>query len=208
MNLLDQLSSSRGDRTEASNKRVAARLLKDSSRLSEIAVGLTSDDAKLAGDCAEVMTMVAADKPAAVAPFADKLIARLDDRDTRVRWEVMHSLAEIAACVPGQIAPIVSRLDEKIANDKSVIVRDYAVLALGEYGSTSPAAAQRVWPSLQKALVAWDGKQAGKALVAMQKLVAVDSSLKADARKIAERFLDHSSTSVRTAAKRLLKQSG
>jgi HEAT repeat protein len=183
-------------------------LLKDGARIAEIAGGLTSTDAKLVGDCAEVMTMIAAEKPKAVAPFADKLIARLDDKNTRVRWEAMHSLAEIAATVPGQVAPIVPRLEEKIASDQSVIVRDYAVTALGEYGSTSPAAAQRVWPSLHKALVAWDGKQAGKALVAMQKLVAVDSSLRGDARKTAERFLEDPSPTVRAAAKRLLRLIG
>ena len=205
MSILAKLSSQRGDRTEASNKRVAAQVLKEPGLLAEIAPGLGSADAKLAGDCAEVMTMVAATQPHIVAPYADALIARLDDKDTRVRWEVMHSLAEIAAQVPDKIAPLVRRLDEKIALDKSVIVRDYAVLTLGEYGGTSPAAAQRVWPHLRQALVLWEGRQASKALTAMHKLVAVDPALKSEAHKIAQRFVNHPRASVRTAAKRLMK---
>ncbi|MDE3090519.1 MAG: hypothetical protein KGJ80_14150, partial [Chloroflexota bacterium] len=159
MSILDKLSSQRGDRTEASNKRVALQVLKEPALLAEIKRGLLSPDAKLAGDCAEVMTLVAAKKPDAVA-----LIARLDHKDTRVRWEAMHGLATIAARVPEKIAPLVRKLGEKIALDQSVIVRDYAILALGEYGSTSPAAAQRVWQHLREVLVLWEGKHASKAL--------------------------------------------
>jgi len=206
MSIIAKLSSQSGDRTEASNKRVAGHVLKEPALLAEIAQALASHDAKLAGDCAEVMTIAAAREPAIVAPHANVLIALLDDKDTRVRWEAMHCLAEIAAQVPEKIAPLVRRLDEKIALDKSVIVRDYAILALGEYGGTSPAAAKRVWSNLRRALILWDGKHASKALTAMQKLVAVDPSLKPDAQKIAQGLVDHKRASVRTAAKKLLKQ--
>lgn len=205
MSILSKLSSQIGDRTEAANQRVAARVLKEPTLLDEIAQGLASADAKLAGDCAEVMTWVAAEKPELVAPYADALIARLDHTDTRVRWEAMHSLAEIAAQVPEKIAPGVPNLVEKIAHDKSVIVRDHAIRTLGAYGSTSAAAARKAWPHLRGALVLWEGKHTGKALEAMRKLVAVDATLKADAQKIAQRFADHKSAKVRTMAKRLLK---
>ncbi len=205
MSILSKLSSQSGDRTEASNKHVAATVLKDPALLDEIAEGLASTDAKLAGDCAEVMTMVAEAQADWVAPYADALIARLTHKNARVRWESMHCLAEIAARVPDKIAPIMQTLNEIIALDKSVIVRDHAIRALGAYGRTSPVAARRVWHHLREALVLWDGKHAGKALAAMRKVVAVEPALKSDAQKIAARFSDHKSTTVRAAAKRLLK---
>jgi hypothetical protein len=205
MSILDELSSQIGERTEAANKRVAARVLKEPALLEEIANGLVSADAKLAGDCAEVMTLVAAKQPALVAPHADALIARLDHTDTRVRWETMHSVAEIAAQVPDKISAIVPKLVEKIALDKSVIVRDYAILVLGEYGSTSPAAARKALPLLREVAVLWEGKHAGKALAAMQKLVAADATLRADVQRIAQRFVNHKRARVRTMAERLLK---
>ena len=96
-------------------------------------------------------------------------------------------------------------LVEKIALDKSVIVRDYAILTLGEYGGTSAEAARKAWPHLREALVLWEGKHTGKALEAMRKLVAVDAALKAEAQEIAGRFADHKSVKVRIMAKRLLK---
>jgi hypothetical protein len=149
--------------------------------------------------------MVAAEKPEWVAPYADALIARLDHKDTRVRWEAMHSVAEIAAVVPGKIAPRVPQLVETIAHDRSVIVRDYAILTLGEYGGTSRQAARRVWPHLQVALTAWDGRHAGKVLEALPKLVTVDATLKPEAQRIARKYVDHQSAKVCTLAKRLLK---
>ncbi len=206
ISILSQLSSQSGDRTEASNKRVAATVLKEPILLGEIAKGLSSASSRLAGDCAEVMTLVAEAQPELVAPYADALILRLAHKNTRVRWEVMHCLAEIAARVPNKIAPIMRTLDDMIALDKSVIVRDHAIRALGTYGSTSPAAARRVWHHLREALVLWDGKHAGKALTAMQKLVRVDATLKPDAQKVARRFIGHKRASVRTAAKKLLKE--
>ena len=205
MSILARLASQSGDWTAESNKRVVALVLQEPALLAEIAPGLESADAKLVGDCAEVMTMVAATRPELVVPYAAALIARLDDRDKRVRWETVHSLAEIAARAPDVITPLVRKLDEKIALDRSVIVRDYAILTLGEYGATSQAAARRVWPHLRQALLLWEGKHVGKALAAMLKLVKADPALKIEAEKVARLFADHKQASVRTAAKRLLK---
>jgi len=184
---------------------VAARVLKQPSLLAEIAIGLASTDTKLVGDCAEVMTFVAADKPELVAPYADPLIAQIDHKDTRVRWEVMHSIAEIAAQVPEKISPLVPRLVDKIDCDKSVIVRDYALLALGEYGGTSVEAARYVWPHLRKALEVQDGKYVSKALEAMQKSAAIDPGLRTEVAIIAQRFVEDKRAKVRTLAKRLQK---
>jgi ribosomal protein RSM22 (predicted rRNA methylase) len=205
MSILDQLSSQAEDRTSAANKRAAAQVLEQPALLEEIAGGMASSNAKLAGDCAEVMTFVAADHPELVAPYADALIAQREHKDTRVRWETMHSLAEIAATVPDKIAPIVPGLVEQFAHDKSIIVRDYAILTLGEYGGTSHAAALNVWPHLRNALAMWDSRHAGKVMEAMIKVVAAEPLLKTEAQALARQLADHQSAKVRTLAKRLVK---
>jgi ribosomal protein RSM22 (predicted rRNA methylase) len=205
MNILNGLSSQIGDRTEAANKRVAAQVLREPMLLEQIASGLMSPDRKLAGDCAEVMTNVAAEKPELIVPYSNSLIAQIAHEDTRVRWESMHTLAEIASKTPENISTIVHKLVEMIAIDKSVIVRDYAIKTLGKYGGTSTQAARQVWPHLRKALTLWEGKHAGKALEAMYNVVSADPSLKADARRIAKQFNDHRSAKARTMARRLLK---
>lgn len=205
MGILDRLSSQTGDRTETANKRAAVRVLKQPELLDEIAEGLASPDPKLAGDCAEVMTMVAAEKPEQVAMFADALVAQMGHRDTRVRWEVMHSLAAIASHHPSKVRSILPALSATIKRDKSVIVRDYAIQALGEYGQTSPAAAREVWPSLRQALTLWEGRHAGKALEAIAKLSESDDALWSQARDAARGLRDHPSARVRALAERVAR---
>ena len=148
MSVLERLSSASGDSTEASNKAVAAEALDCPDLLDEVAAGLELADRKLLGDCVEVFTEVAKERPALVAPYAARIIPLLGHRDTRVRWEATHAVALVAALVPDQIAPLLPDLAAKIERDRSVIVRDCAVIALGEYGRSGPEAARRAFPLL------------------------------------------------------------
>ena len=144
MSILDLLSSAVGDPTEASNKAVAAEALEHPEILEELAAGLALDDRKLLSDCVEVFTEVAKENPALVAPYAERLIPLLSHKDTRVRWESTHAVARIATLVPDRIAPLLPDLAAKIEGDRSVIVRDCAIIALGEYGRSGPDAARQV----------------------------------------------------------------
>ena len=204
MSVLSRLSSQVGDRTEESNRRVAREALEQPSVLAEIAQGLSADDPRLVGDCAEVMTMVAEQRPELVVPYVEEIAPLLSAEKTRVRWEAMHAIALVARLVPERIAPIIGEMGAKIKGDRSVIVRDWAVYALGEYGSTSRKAAQATFPILTEALTAWEGKQAGKALEALGKVVASDASLAQEAASLAEPYLTHKSSTVRRLAKKLV----
>ena len=135
MSILDQLSSRVGDRTERSNRAVAEWCLADPSLLPEIAAGLQSGDRLLAGDCAEVLTMVTEADSALVSPFAADLCAPLDHEYTRARWEAVHALALMATRVPETVHSNLPTLASMIRTDKSTIVRDHAVDAVANYAS-------------------------------------------------------------------------
>ncbi len=205
MIVLSRLSSQVGDRSEESNRRVAREALEQLFVLAEIAQGLSADDPRLVGDCAEVMTMVAEQRPELVVPYVEEIVPLLSAEKTRVRWEAMHAIALVVRLVPERIAPIIDDLGAKIRSDKSVIVRDWAVYALGAYGSTSKEAAQSAFSILAEAQTAWEGKQAGKALEALGKLVASDASLTQQAGSLAEPYLTHRSPTVRRLAKKLIE---
>ncbi len=205
MSVLGRLSSVAGDRSEASNKAVARDALQRPELLEEVAVGLEMADRRLAGDCAEVMCEVAKENPALVLPYLDRLVPLTAHRDTRCRWESMHAVALLAALAPAQVAPLVPDWADKLERDRSVIVRDSAVKALGGYGQTGAEAAREVWPHLRRAaLEVWGRKHAGLALEAMLKLVEVEPGLKAETRAVAEACLDHRQAKVRRLAKKLL----
>jgi len=210
MSVVDQLSSRSGDRTEAANRAVAARCLADRALLGQVAAVLDVEDVlrvdhRLLGDCAEVCTMVAEERPDLVAPHAAVLPPLLAHKKARVRWESLHALALVAALVPDVIAALLPRLHEIILSDASVITRDCAVLALGHYATTGEAAARAAYAILCDALTAFDGKQAGRALDAFGQVAAAAPDLAPDIRAHAARFLDHPRPVVRRSATRLLK---
>jgi hypothetical protein len=203
--ILEQLSSRVHDRTAKSNLKAAARCLKEPALLDEIARGLKEQDAALVGDCAEVLTEVAREKPDLVARYATYLAPLVNHATTRVRWEAMHALALVATRDPRVIASLLPRLDEIIRLDGSVIARDYAVDAVGNYAGTNIQAARAAYPLLMDALTVYNGRQAGHALAGLAKAVAADPGLRDELGPIWERFWDSSSGVVRKAARALMK---
>ena len=207
MSVLERLSSAAGDRSEASNKAVAREALEQHDILDEVAVGLEWNDHKLVGDCAEVFTEVAKQNPALVVPYVACIAPLISHKNTRVRWESTHALALVASLAPEQIAPLLPDLVTKIERDKSVIVRDCAVLALGEYGHSGPEAAREVFPHLLRALEMWEGKHAKLVLEAMSKLVEVEPGLEVEMRAAAQDCLDHRRANVRRLAQKIVRSS-
>jgi hypothetical protein len=203
MSVLERLSSATGDRTEASNKAVVEEALQRPELLAQVAAGLAHADRRLVGDCAEVLTEVAKVNPALVAPYAGHLSPLLGHKDTRVRWETTHALALVAALVPEQIAPLLPDLVAKIEHDKSVIVRDSAVLALGEYGRSGAQAARQAFPHLRRSLDLWQGKHARLVLEGMARLLAVEPGLGPDVQAAARTCLRHKRANVRQLARKI-----
>jgi hypothetical protein len=203
--ILEQLSSRVHDRTARSNLKAAARCLKDPALLEEIARGLKEQDAALVGDCAEVLTEVAREKPDLVTRYATNIAPLVNHATTRVRWEAVHALALIATRDPRVIASLLPRLDEIIRLDGSVIARDYAVDAVGNYAGTNIQAARAAYPLLMDALTVYNGKQAGRALAGLAKAVAADPGLRSELEPVWERFSDSTSGVVRKAALALMK---
>lgn len=205
MSVLAQLSSQVGDRTETSNRKVVRQCLDEPQLLDEIAQGLRARDAALVGDCAEVLTQVAEEHPEWVAPYASALVALLDHKTTRVRWEAMHALALVAALVPNAMAPLLPKLAGMVRSDSSVIVRDYATDALGNYAATGQAAAEQAYPLLKEALTVWEGKHAGHALQGLAKIAPLMPERREDLQAIAEEYTSAGRAVVRQAAKALLR---
>ena len=208
MSVLDRLSSQTGDRTAASNRKGIAECLARPALLAEIAEGLAGKDAALLGDCAEVLTEVAKERPEWIAPYAGPLAGLLTHTTTRVRWEATHALALVAAQDPAVIPPLLPHLAQMIHDDASVIVRDYAVDAVGNYAATSEAAAQAACPVLVASLPLWNGKQAAHVLEGLVHVVSAAPGLGDELRPLGERYLDDGRARVRKAAKALVKATG
>ncbi len=206
MSILSQLASQIGDRKEDANRNAARQCLAQPALLAEIAQGLQSSNASQAGDCAEVMTMTAEEAPQVVAPFAPLISKLLFHKSTRVRWEAAHALALTASWSPDLIASILPLFSEMIRADKSVIVRDYTIDAIGNYASVDVVAAGKAYPLLEEALAVWNGKHAGHALNGLANVLEKIPAKLAEIVALCEPYLEDKRAVVKKAAKRILKK--
>ena len=101
--ILKQLSSQKGDKTEIANRLVAENCIANPKILAEIAIGLENKDKKLQSDCIEVFTLVAELKPEFVVPYAENILPLLYSKETKTRWEAVHTLSFIAEKIPDVI---------------------------------------------------------------------------------------------------------
>lgn len=170
MGLMDELSTSLELRNSEPNKAVAEKIIEDAALLHEIVVGMDTARDGLLADCAEVFTMVSEVKPELVAPHCDKLPPLLTHKKARVRWEAAHSLAYCAHLIPDLITDLLPTIEALITTDKSTIVRDYLITAVGNYGGNSAAAANLAFPLLKTAETVYDGKHAKLVLNGYAKL--------------------------------------
>ncbi|MBN1182038.1 MAG: hypothetical protein JXB49_07105 [Bacteroidales bacterium] len=206
MNILNQLSSSQGDKTESSNKKVAEKSIKEPKLLKDIASGFDNKDKKLQADCIEVFTMVSENHPDLVVPFADKVILLLSSKETKIRWEAVHTLAFIADKIPDQIFSILPELQELIEKDKSTIVRDYSLDAIANYAKVNKDASENVYEILKKALEIWEEKHAKQVFKGFCNIIDNQPKFSSEINRLVEPYLNAEKKIVITEAKRLLKK--
>lgn len=204
MEIIDALASRVGTGQEA-NVVVAERCLAEPALLGDIVAGLQDRNARLVGDCAEVLTMVAEQRPELVAPHAKTLLGLLGHKNGRVRWESAHALALVSRLAPRVVAGALERLAELARHDKSVIVRDYVIDAIAGYGATGPKAAAAAFSLLRELASAWETKHAARILKGLADVAAAAPKLGGEIRTLAASFEGHARPGVRKAAKSLLK---
>ncbi|MBD2870334.1 hypothetical protein [Paenibacillus arenilitoris] len=206
MKLLSLLSSEAGDRTQESNERVAAMCLENPGALTEIAEGLKqAKKPKLAGDCAEVMTKVAERQPQLVVPYADELLAKLNHRAAKVRWEAAHALALIAPLVPAAVIGALPVLRQMLSSDASIVVRDYTIEMIACAAKAGEDEARTVFPLLQEALTVWEGRHRGLVLKGLVHVSASAPGLRPEISNIAAAYAADAKTAVAKSAKALMK---
>ncbi len=177
MDIISQLSSEIGDKTEESNRKVAEYCLAHPASLQDIAKHLSSSDVAIIGDCAEIFTKVAESNPALIVPYTNQLLSLLMHKNTRVRWEVTHAIGLIAHMIPDQVKPLLSQFQRMALSDTSTIVRDNSVVVICNYAKSSINAAHETLPLLKRILEVWGEKQAARILKGLQNIVEIDSNL-------------------------------
>lgn len=205
MNILSHLSSQSGDKTENSNKDIAAKCLKNPALLKEIAAGLLSKNGKLVADCAEVITLVAEENAKLASTYIEDLIPLLKHKESKARWEATHAFSLLVHLNPVVIESILPDLEQIMEKDKSTIARDYATETISRYAGIDTDAAKKAMPYLKKILVQWEDKHASRVLEGMYKAYLVMPSLKKEVLRMALDYTDSPKGVVKKAANKIIK---
>ena len=206
LSILQELSSVVGDRTEAANRNVVKKCLQNLNLLPTIAIGLSSEEVTLVGDCAEVLTKVAQERPELVVPYFSLLQPLLTRKTTRIRWESMHAIALITPNIPERVFVFLSLFQELIGHDPSTIVRDYAIETIANLAKTNNEMAVACYPILKESLHVWQGKHRGRALKGMVHVVKNAPEYALEIRMIVEDYIHDNRGVIKKAAKILMKE--
>jgi len=206
MEILNQLSSQRGDKTEIANRLVAEKCITKPRLLAEIAIGLEDKDKKLQSDCIEVFTMVSEEKPEFIVPYADNTLPLLYSKETKTRWEAVHTLSFIAEKIPDTIFSVLPVLQSLVEKDKSTIVRDYAMDTVANYAKTSAETSEKSYELLKFALELWGEKHAKQVFKGFNYVLNNCSDFKAEINLLVQPYLTANKKIVATEAKKIVKR--
>jgi hypothetical protein len=208
MEILSQLSSQKGDKTEISNKLVAEKCIANPKTLAEITIGLEDKDKKLQSDCIEVFTLVAEVKPEFVVPYAENILPLLYSKETKTRWEAVHTLSFIAEKIPDIIFSVLPALQSLVEKDKSTIVRDYAMDTVANYAKLSAETSEKSYQLLKFALELWGEKHAKQVFKGFNNVLDNCFDYKAEINLLVQPYLTANKKIVAAEAKKIVKRTG
>ena len=206
MEILNQLSSPKGDKTEISNRLVAEKCIASPRLLAEIAVGLEESDKKLQSDSIEVFTFVSEVKPEIVVPYAENILPLLYSKETKTRWEAVHTLSLIADKIPDIIVSVLPLLQSLAEKDKSTIVRDYAIDTVANYAKISAETSEKSYEILKFALELWGEKHAKQVFKGFNNVLSNCSDYNAEINRLVKPYLTANKKIAATEAKKIVKR--
>ena len=206
MEILNKPSSKQGDKTEKSNRIVAEKCIENPDLLKDIATGFLSADKKLQADCIEVFTMVSENHPDLIVPLADKILPLLNNKETKTRWEAVHTLSYIAIKIPEIIFSILPNLQELIEKDQSTIVRDYTIDTVANFARFDKNSSEKAFGILKMALDLWGEKHAKQVFKGLSNILDNQPSYKTEISKIVKPYLDAKKNVVIKEAKKIIKR--
>jgi hypothetical protein len=190
-------------------KDLYARLVKPKpdDHAAQIVTGLVSTDRKVRNGCAELASLLSADRPDLLYPSIDLFFERLDAREPVVRWEAACTLGNLTRVDRDQrIVPAVDKLI-LFLEDKSIVLQGHAAKALAKGAAAYPRQAPRILDALVASAERFPGSRVGYLVEAMATFLEI-AGLGPRARAFAARHANSDIKSVSAKAKRVLRAAG
>jgi hypothetical protein len=178
-----------------------------SAYVDQILHGLSSKQRRVQGGCAELASLLSAQRPDLLYPHFDCFARNLDAKAPIARWE--------AACCLGNFAPVdktgqtLAHIEKLISfvHSDSIVLQGHAARALGKIAAAHSNEAERVLAALLNAQPAFAGNRIGVLVEALEPFVALDA-LHEQVRGFVEPLCCSDIKSVASKARRLRKKLG
>lgn len=97
------------------------------------------------------------ENPDLILPVADALVDALGRPEAQTRWECLDALSVLAKEHPDEVASACEGAEDALFDEESAPVRLGAFQFLANFGATSPARSDEVWPLLDEAVQCYHG---------------------------------------------------
>ncbi|WP_165246562.1 hypothetical protein [Adlercreutzia sp. ZJ141] len=125
--------------------------------LGDTVAQLASESRRERQNAAIAMSEYAQVNPQALTPFASSLVAALDCREARTRWECFKALSALAAYDPSIGDDVFPAAEDALFEEGSGFVRLSALRFLCAYGATDVERSKRAWPLIEEAIQCYHG---------------------------------------------------
>lgn len=131
MSILEKLATSRGERSEVPNQKLARELAqkKDAAGIRELAENLWNKNGNIASDCIKTLYEIGYLQPELIAPYVNDFLKLIKSRENRLVWGGMLALSTIAGLKADEIFDQVE-LVKKVTKEGSVITCDNGIKTL------------------------------------------------------------------------------
>ncbi|MDR1016813.1 MAG: hypothetical protein LBL67_05060 [Coriobacteriales bacterium] len=131
--------------------------LTDPQILAALVENLSLEKRRVRQFSAQTIDQVSQTEPQLLLPYAADLIDALMRPEAQTRWECLLALAHVVPLDPPACEGAVSICEDMIFEDRNATVRIAALRFMCAYGTTLPAHAKTVWPTIDEALQVFHG---------------------------------------------------
>jgi hypothetical protein len=162
-------------------------------------------DKNVRSGAAKIIETVAEKKPEYVSPHLSKLLPALEVPELQTRWMVLHTFGLCAKLDPQTSLKAIPKAKQFLQEDSGMCLWDRSITYLGYIGSISEKEAVTTFPVLENSMDSIP-ERIPRVFEGFERMIPVlNSKLKTKLKGISEKFINHSSPTIKNKAKRLQK---
>jgi hypothetical protein len=135
--------------------------------VADIVAGLSGDDRKVQGGCAELASLLSEAHPELLYPHVDLFARNLGAKEPVLRWEAACTLGNLARVDARGVMRDATSVLVRLLRDKGIVLRGHAVRALAKIALAFPEEAARIQAALIEASGEFPGSRVGYVVEAM-----------------------------------------